>query len=47
MRSPDKGSTSTGGTSDIVLVDGGREMFEINTDLGGEVEGLISIARRQ
>jgi hypothetical protein len=44
---PDKGSTSTGGTSDIVLADGGREMFGINTDLGGEVEGLISIARRQ
>jgi hypothetical protein len=43
---PDVGSSATG-TNDFVLADGGNELFSIDTNQGGEVEGLVSIAKRQ
>jgi hypothetical protein len=43
---PDVGSSATG-TNDFVLADGGGELFSIDTNQGGEVEGLVSVAKRQ
>jgi len=43
---PGMGDTASG-TSDLVLVDGGKEFYGIDTNLGGEVEGLVSMAKRQ
>lgn len=43
---PGIGDSSTG-TNEFVLLNGGQEVFVMNNEPGGEVEGLVTIAKRQ
>jgi hypothetical protein len=43
---PGIGDTATG-TNEFVLLNRGEEVFVMNNEPGGEVEGLVTIAKRQ